>query len=195
MDKNKSFTTQKLLELSKQISNNEIIIDLQTFNDEMTISQVVRFFEKQKKQFTKTMIQNYVRIGVLPPPMDKRYYTKKHLILLALIDQLKEVYSLDEIKLVFSPILKDTTTFEDDVIDISKIYQNYIALHKQALTEWQIYLPSTLESVNKQVEINNTKETDKDIASAFLLVLTLMAQSIATKQLIKLISNEYLNID
>lgn len=187
----KQFTEETLLEFSSQIPNNEID-NLQTFNDEMTISQVVRFFKKQGKTFTKTMIQNYVRVGVVPPPVDKRYYTKKHLILLALIDQLKEIYSLDDIKMVFSPILKDTTTFEDDIIDISKIYDNYITLHKQALSEWQKYLPNTLKSVKEEVEKNNTIENDENVVSAFLLVLTLMAQSITTKQLVKLISDEYL---
>lgn len=188
----KKFTEETLLTFSSQISNNENINDLQTFNDEMTISQVVRFFKKQNKTFTKTMIQNYVRIGVVPPPIDKRYYTKKHLILLALIDQLKDFYSLDDIKIVFSPILKDTTTFEDDIIDISKIYENYITLHKQALNELHNYLPDTLKCVREEVERNNTTENDKNVVSAFLLVLTLMAQSIATKQLVKLISDEYL---
>jgi DNA-binding transcriptional MerR regulator len=138
------------------------------------------------------MIQNYVRIGLVPPPVDKRYYTKNHLILLALVDQLKEIYSLEDIKKVFAPILKDTTTFEDDVIDISNIYENYISLHKQALIEWQKCLPNTLNHVNLQVETNHTTEKDKNLASSFLLVLTLMAQSIATKQLIEIISNQYL---
>lgn len=52
------------------------------------------------------MIQNYVRVGVIPPPVDKRYYTKNHLILLTLVDNLKLIYSLDEIKTLFGPILK-----------------------------------------------------------------------------------------
>lgn len=192
MDNNKALTVDELLKLSSQIPNNTELNDLKTFNDEMTISQVVRFFEKQGKQFTKTMIQNYVRIGLVPPPIEKRYYSKNHLILLSLVDQLKEVYSLDDIKKVFAPILRDTSTFDDDIINISEVYSNYISLHDQALLEWQKCLPNTLNHVNTQIENNQTDEKEKNLASSFLLVLTLMAQSIATKQLIAIISEQYL---
>lgn len=186
------FNSNELVKLSKQISNSKVISNLQTFNDEMTISQVVRFFERHAKQLTKTMIQNYVRIGILPPPIDKRYYTKNHLILLTLIDQLKDIYSLEDIKLVFSPILKDLSTFDDDVIDISKIYEDYITLQNKALQKWQIDLPNVLDNVNQQILKTDINEKDKNSVSIFLIILMLMAQSIATKQLVTLIANKYI---
>lgn len=192
MENDKRFNSNELVELSKQISNSKVISNLQTFNDEMTISQVVRFFERHGKQLTKTMIQNYVRIGILPPPIDKRYYTKNHLILLTLIDQLKDIYSLEDIKLVFSPILKDLSTFDDDVIDISKIYEDYITLQNKALQKWQIDLPNVLDNVNQQILKTDINEKDKNSVSIFLIILMLMAQSIATKQLVTLIANKYI---
>lgn len=62
MEDKKDFTKQHLLEIAKEISGMNHFIQLSTFNDEMTISQVVRFFNKQGRNFTKTMIQNYVRV-------------------------------------------------------------------------------------------------------------------------------------
>lgn len=158
----------------------------------MTISQVVRFFNKQGKNFTKTMIQNYVRVGVLPPPIDRRYYTKNHLVLLTLIDNLKLIYSLDEIKTVLAPILRNTETFEDDIIKVSDVYEDYMELHKKALESWEKSLPHTLEEVNKILGKDNIIQSEKDVASAFMLVLTLMAETIAMKKLIHLISDQYL---
>lgn len=192
MGDQKAFTTQELLGLAKQVADDSQFIQLNTFNDEMTISQVVRFFNKQGRNFTKTMIQNYVRVGVLPPPLDKRYYTKNHLVLLTLIDNLKSIYSLDEIKTVLGPILKNPETFEDDIIKVSELYEDYIELHKKALENWQRYLPKTLEEVNKILEKDSIVKEEKDTASAFMLVLTLMAETIAVKRLIHLISGEYL---
>lgn len=190
-DKN-IFTAQELLDLAKKVSDESQFIKLNTFNDEMTISQVVRFFNKQGKSFTKTMIQNYVRVGVLPPPVDRRYYTKNHLVLLTLIDNLKAIYSLDEIKLVLAPILKNPETFEDDIIKVSSLYEDYILLHKNALDNWESYLPKTLEEVNILLRKDNIADEEKDVVSAFMLVLTLMAETIAIKRLIHLISEKYL---
>lgn len=190
-DKN-IFTAQELLDLAKKVSDESQFIKLNTFNDEMTISQVVRFFNKQGKSFTKTMIQNYVRVGVLPPPVDRRYYTKNHLVLLTLIDNLKAIYSLDEIKLVLAPILKNPETFEDDIIKVSSLYEDYILLHKNALDNWENYLPKTLEEVNILLRKDNIANEEKDVVSAFMLVLTLMAETIAIKRLIHLISEKYL---
>ncbi|NLK98749.1 DUF1836 domain-containing protein [Defluviitalea saccharophila] len=187
-----NFTTQELLDLAKTVSDECQFIELNTFNDEMTISQVVRFFNKQGKNFTKTMIQNYVRVGVLPPPLDRRYYTKNHLILLSLIDNLKAIYSLDEIKLVLAPILKNPETFDDDIIKVSNLYEDYILLHKNALRNWENYLPKTLEEVNQLLQKDRVSNEEKDVVSAFMLVLTLMAETIAIKKLIHLISEKYL---
>lgn len=188
----KALNEERLMELAKKVSENEQLINFETFNEEMTISQVVRFFKRNGKNFTKTMIQNYVRVGVIPPPVDKRYYTKNHLILLTLVDNLKLIYSLDEIKTLFGPILKNTTSFDDDMIKVSDLYSDYIHLHAKALKDWKQYLPSTLEGVNKKLEDYHINENEKDIASVFMLVLTIMAETIALKKLIDLISQEYL---
>lgn len=76
--------------------------DIHNYSGGMTISQVVRFFERQGMPFTKTMIQNYVRIGLLPPPEEKRLYGRGHLTMLALIHSLKPVFSLEEIGALFT---------------------------------------------------------------------------------------------
>ena len=193
MDDKKAFNEKRLMELARKVSQDEQFINLETFNDEMTISQVVRFFNRYGKNFTKTMIQNYVRVGVIPPPVDKRYYTKNHLILLTLVDNLKLIYSLDEIKTVFSPILKNSTSFEDDIIKVSDLYKDYIQLHTKALKDWKEYLPNTLEEVNKKLEEYSIGDNEKDTASVFMLVLTIMTETIALKKLIHLITEEYLN--
>ncbi len=75
-----------------------------SFSDVMSISQVVKFFERQGVFFTKTMIQNYVRTGVLAAPLGKRRYTKCHLALLVMIERLKDVFTLDELRAVLRPM-------------------------------------------------------------------------------------------
>lgn len=181
----------KILDISKQVANEVKFSELHTFNDEMTVSQVVRFFEKYNIHFTKTMIQNYVRVGVIPPPFEKRYYTKRHLTLLFLINNLKNIYSLEDIKDIFSPILKDPETFDDDLIDVTDIYKDYTELYEYAVAQWDKTLPETLKKVEQIIKERKVENDDKEIVKVFMTLLMIMAQSIAMKQMVKYIHEEY----
>ena len=187
--KNSSLTQDRLLEISKAISVEHKILELHSFNEEMTISQVVSFFKRNDYYFTKTMIQNYIRIGVLPPPINKRNYSKNHLLLLALIYRFKTVFSLDEIKEVFMPILKQNDAFENDQVKTDRLYDIYHNIHTQALNHWGKSLPEELGQVNHFIE---KEEINHNYAKAVMVVLTLMTQMIATKELINRITKEYL---
>lgn len=65
-------------------------------------------------------------MGGIPPPVEKKYLTKDHLILLTLIESLKAVYSLEEIKIVLGPILNNPEIFDDDIIKAMHTYNNYL---------------------------------------------------------------------
>jgi len=181
-----------LLELANNIINKDDQVKIATLSDELTISQVVKFFEKQGRSFTKTMIQNYVRVGVLPPPVDKRYYTKNHLVMLTLIDNLKEIYSLEEIKTVLAPIRNNTDIFEDDIIEITDIYKNYLEMRKSALGRWKESLPALFDNVDELLDEDGVTESEKNTATAFMIALTVMAETIAMKDVVTEIINQYI---
>lgn len=52
--------------------------------------------DKDDKVITKTMINNYVKHGILTPPVNKKY-SKAHLAKLIVICILKQVYSINDI--------------------------------------------------------------------------------------------------
>ena len=186
------YDKEKLLKLSQNIFRHDVLENIGQYNDEMTISQVVRFFERHGLEFTKTMIQNYVRVGVMPPPIDKRYYVKDHLILLTLIHHLKEIYSLDDIKRLLHPVAKDIDTFEDDMIDMSAMYDIYTELCHRAIHKWENELPELVTAVRERVDNRGgVNENEKETVYFFITVLTLMAQSIATKQLARLMLDSF----
>ncbi|AUS95158.1 hypothetical protein CDQ84_03320 [Clostridium thermosuccinogenes] len=188
----KDFSKERLLNLANEIIEKDDQVKIATLSDELTISQVVKFFEKQGRSFTKTMIQNYVRVGVLPPPIDKRYYTKNHLIMLTLIDNLKNIYSLDEIKTVLEPIRNNPDIFEDDIIDTSNVYKNYLTMRKEAFNKWKESLPHLIDKVDDLLQENSVKDNDKDKAMAFMIALTIMAETIALKDMTGSIIREYI---
>ena len=53
--------------------------------------------DKIEHPITKTMINNYVKHGVIKPPISKKY-NKEHIAYLFVIFILKQIYSMDEIK-------------------------------------------------------------------------------------------------
>lgn len=52
---------------------------------------------KEEKVITKTMINNYVKFGVLKPPVNKKY-SRQHIAYLFVICLLKNIYSIVDIK-------------------------------------------------------------------------------------------------
>lgn len=185
MDKN------SLMALANEITERDDQVKIATLSDELTISQVVKFFERQSRSFTKTMIQNYVRVGVLPPPVEKRYYTQNHLVLLTLIDNLKAIYSLEEIRTVLEPIRNNPEIFEDDLIKTTDIYRSYLTIRKKVLSRWRETLPEIFDSVNGAVGENEISEEERTRATTFMIALTIMAETIAMKDLVTEIIEEY----
>ncbi|MDP4182584.1 MAG: DUF1836 domain-containing protein [Bacillota bacterium] len=183
---------ENLLEIVNNIIERDDQVKILSLSDELTISQVVKFFTKQGRNFTKTMIQNYIRVGVLPPPIDKRYYTKDHLVLLTIIDNLKEIYSLEEIKEVLEPVRNNPDIFEDDIFKTIDIYNNYLEIRKDALGKWSESLNSIFDKVEALLDKDGIREAEKDRASAFLLILSIMAETIAKKDMVEELVQKYI---
>lgn len=58
----------------------------------------------EDKVLTKTMINNYAKNKILPPP-DKKKYSKDHMYILIVIYYLKNVLSINDIDAVLKPLL------------------------------------------------------------------------------------------
>lgn len=85
----------------------------------------------EDKILTKTMINNYAKNDLLPPPVRKKY-SKDHLILLIFIFYLKNILSINDIQTMLEP-LKGRFCKSDDELNLSKIYQVADQLSKEEL--------------------------------------------------------------
>lgn len=81
--------------------------DIKHYSPTMTITQVLKFCERKNLAITRGMIQNYIRDGLLPPPVDKRKYTHKHLATLVMIYRLKTVFDMPTIQEALKPYMDD----------------------------------------------------------------------------------------
>ncbi len=84
------------------------------------------------KILTKTMINNYAKNRLLPPPENKKY-TKEHLIYLLFIYYYKGVLSIGDIQTLFAPIRE--LTGKEGGMELADIYDEVFSLSDEAVSE------------------------------------------------------------
>ena len=149
-------------------TNEELIEDLLTklkklnyihTNDipdiDLYMDQVTTFMEQHlsigkryedDKVLTKTMINNYAKNNLLPPPVKKKY-SKDHLILLAFIYYFKGFLSIGDIQVLLAPLSEKYFTEDHDLLD--KIYTEIVRTEKERLSE-------LLKEVEKSFELSRS---------------------------------------
>ncbi|MEA4971822.1 MAG: DUF1836 domain-containing protein [Candidatus Metalachnospira sp.] len=78
---------------------------------------VIKDDENENESITKNMINNYVKMKIIPAPIKKKY-SKVHMAYLVLVCMLKQVFSISMIK----NILRADATEEE----IAKIYNSFV---------------------------------------------------------------------
>ncbi len=76
------------------------------------------------KILTKTMINNYTKNRLIPPP-EKKKYSREHLIFLLYVYYLKDFLSIDDIAGILGP-LEQHHFPEDDNLSVTEVYQRVI---------------------------------------------------------------------
>lgn len=106
---------------------------------ELYMDQVTTFMDQQlgknkrseeDKVLTKTMINNYTKNEILPPPVKKKY-SKNHIILLIYIYYLKNFLSISDIKSLLVPMINQFFDAKDtEDISLPSIYSDIFELEK-----------------------------------------------------------------
>ncbi|KXL53198.1 hypothetical protein CLNEO_11690 [Anaerotignum neopropionicum] len=182
-------TLDKIIDnFSQQIKASGIISIDDIPNIDLYMDQVTTFMDKalgrykryeDDKILTKTMINNYTKAKIFPPPLKKKY-TPTHLMLLIMIYHLKAVLSIRDIGILFQPILSVKSTEEQDDF-IRSIYKGF--------TKLQLIIQQNMQSSTEGIQsnINPTKdildEYQEEKSKKILLVLLLAIRANAEKQL------------
>ncbi|AMC00826.1 Domain of uncharacterised function (DUF1836) [Aerococcus viridans] len=82
----------------------EEITDIPLYMDQLiaVVTQYLepfQIFSSDKKPVTPSMVNNYVKLGLIPKPI-KRHYSKRHIAYLIVITLFKEVISIQDIRRV-----------------------------------------------------------------------------------------------
>ncbi|MCL1842445.1 MAG: DUF1836 domain-containing protein [Defluviitaleaceae bacterium] len=113
--------------------------DIRHYSPTLTISQVMKFCEKKGLNITRAMIQNYVRDKLLPPPVNKRFYTHKHLAALVLIERLKTVFDIPTITRALLPFMDNEgiplDIYQSVFANTEKVTQNWFKANASTINE------------------------------------------------------------
>ena len=108
------------------IPNIDLYMDQVTTFMDTQLSSTRRY--DQDKILTKTMINNYAKNNLLPPPVKKKY-TKEHVLILIFIYYFKNILSIKDIESLLHPLTEKYFHKEDD-FDLTSIYEEVCSMEK-----------------------------------------------------------------
>lgn len=112
---------------SEDIPDIDLYMDQVTTFMESHLKSTTRDPE-QNKILTKTMINNYAKNDLLPPPVRKKY-SKEHVLLLIFIYYYKGILSISDIQNLLSPITEKFFNTSDE-FNLEAVYEEVFGLER-----------------------------------------------------------------
>lgn len=159
-------------------------------NIDLYMDQVTTFMEEQLKTtkrypddkiLTKTMINNYAKNDLLPPPVKKKY-TKEHLLVLIFIYYFKSILSIKDIGTLLEPMISRYFGSESE-LDMERVYEEICQMEKGRVGQTQ-------ESVGELYNIaedsfKDAPEEEREYLQMFAFICNLSFDVYIKKQLIE----------
>ena len=161
--------------------------DLDLYVDQITtfltrhLAKTIRF--EDDKIMTKTMINNYTKNHLLPPP-DKKKYSRDHILLMIFIYYFKNFLPISDIKTILGP-LTDKYFHKDADLNLEAIYTTLISNE-------DTFVQELLENVMKQFHMSadlfpDAPKADQASLREFTFICMLSLDIYLKKQLIEAI--------
>jgi len=176
-----------------EIPNIDLYMDqLTSFMDER-LKKTTRH-PGEDKILTKTMINNYAKNDLLPPPIKKKY-SKDHLILLIVIYYLKSILSINDIQTLIEP-LKRRFHGAEDKLDLSRIYETLYQLQEESLEPVKEDITKRYERAMQTFDDPDINEEEQKKMRLFSFI-TLLSYDVYVKKLLieKILDNMTENDD
>lgn len=173
----------------------EDIPDIELYMDQVTtfmdrhFSNSKRF--KEDKTLTKTMINNYTKNKLMPPPIKKKY-SKNQIYLLIYIYYFKNILSISDIQKLLNPLTERfyKATPRSKTVDFTKIYTELYHLEHE-------HHYKIVEQIEETIELAKSafpelEGEDREFLQHFATIALLSYDIFLRKQIIeKIIDNFY----
>ncbi|ACL20924.1 DUF1836 domain-containing protein [Desulfitobacterium hafniense] len=151
--------------------------------DSMMLSQVVEVAHRvAQNDINNTHIQNWVKRKYLPNPQKKKY-TREQVANILLINDLRNILSLEEASQLLSFVNLNLEDNSDDRINPAKLYRYYSEIFDLSQKDWVTSLEQLPKEVNQILAGEDLSEDDKDKVAATLVILDLLARANLYKQI------------
>ena len=174
----------------KYVSPNAIP-DLDLYMDQITTFMETQLRKSRRypddKIMTKTMINNYTKNRLIPPPVKKKY-SKEHLLLLIFVYYMKDFLSIGDIKTLLEPLIETYFAKTDPELSLTDIYQSVYELELSQIE------PLKKEMLDLYHVAKNTfpdaPEKDRDYLDKFAFICLLSFDVYLKKRIIEHIADE-----
>ncbi|MBO5278384.1 MAG: DUF1836 domain-containing protein [Lachnospiraceae bacterium] len=133
------------------------------------------------KILTKTMINNYAKNDLLPPPFKKKY-SKEHLLVLIFIYYLKNILSINDIQTLLSPLTEKYFTAADG-LSLEDIYETVFELEEKQVKSLAKDVISKYEQASQV--FTGEDEEDREFLQTFSFICMLAFDVYMKKQMIE----------
>jgi hypothetical protein len=167
-------------------------------NIDLYMDQVTTFMEEhlehckrypEDKILTKTMINNYAKNRLLPPP-DKKKYSKDHMLTLLLIYYFKNILSISDIHAILDPITQKYFGNKDG-FNMEDVYNEIFTIEQEESKK-------LLKDFSKKYQVSTTSfsefpEEDQEFLHTFAFICQLSYDVYIKKMLIQKIIDDVLS--
>lgn len=168
-----------------EIPNIELYMDQVTTFMEEHLNDAKRYSDD--KILTKTMINNYAKNDLLPPPVKKKY-SKDHMIMLIFIYYFKNILSISDIQSLLTP-LSENFFQKEDTISLDKIYKEVYNYERAQMGD--IARSISLTQRDSETLFADVKDEDeRKYLQLFALVCMLSFDVFAKKHVIESVVDE-----
>lgn len=141
---------------------------------------------EEDKILTKTMINNYAKNDLLPPPQKKKY-SKEHLLTLIFIYYFKNFLSITDIQELLGPITDKYFSGEEE-LTLTDIYNEVFHLEKEQIEALKQDVIQRYEISRNTFE--NAGEEDREFLKTFSFICMLSFDVYVKKQIIEKLIDE-----
>lgn len=175
---------------ASDIPNIELYMDQVTTFMDKKLRKAARYPEEDKVM-TKTMINNYAKNDLLPPPVKKKY-SKEHILVLIFIYYYKSFLSINDIQTLLQPIT-DKFFATDSDFNIESIYNEVFGMMKPQIDSLKTDVLQKYQSAMSTFEDAPEEEKDflKDFSFICLLSFDIYIKKLLLEKLIDDMHDRY----
>ena len=162
----------------------EDIPNIDLYMDQVTTFMDTRLSSSKRhpedKILTKTMINNYAKNKLLPPPVKKKY-SKEHLLVMIFIYYFKGILSITDIPALMNPITEKYFQ-NDQKFSIETIYNEVFSLEKSQADK---LAKDIVDKYNTSKHTFENVEKDQEFLQLFSFICMLSFDVYVKKQMIE----------